>query len=495
MSRRSWLGSSKGQFTSVETFFPTTWVTQKQRNTSVVVAYNTYYDTTYTTTFPTDYITIVPTGYVTTFPTSWLTPIIVPTITDYPVNTSRVTTTTVTVNWNTLYSQNTITTFSTAYTQFSPTSYITTFVTYGLTGRYTDVPSSTSVAIYRDTSYPTFYPPYQSSYPTYSPTSQTYPSVNYGCRTLDRFGNETGRDSAAPGCTLLSCSLVSSQSCNENYYTYYDTAIGNTTVPYPGITYYDTIFQTFEVFQDAGLYIDGYCYPAESFEAQQYCAQYGGCGSCTVTYTSYYNTSSPTSAPATLTTTYPTYRQTSQQETANYVCVECFNCPASCVTTYQTQVGVTSVTVPGYNQVTSASTFVRYSTYPVIRSVFTEFYTPLGNTSSPVPYVSEWYIPTNTTRSTVTQYYVNTSSSYPQNTTTTFSTPYPTSTDYNTTQLTTAPTSQVYPVDTAYPTSVNTTSSYPVQTSYQTSYTSTWVTTYPDNTTVTTSQTTTWFTQ
>jgi hypothetical protein len=558
MSRRLWLGTPKGQYTSAITSFLTSRLTNTSFTTSAPTLSPTTYITQWYTPTPTSNITTTTfdtlftdpgvdteysSSFVTNFPTSWVyavstaydvTTLYTPTSNDTfkgnyntsidtiltpqgtvytsytPQNTTAAVITPTPTNYTYFYTYNTL--YTSEVTR--PTTY-TNITSYDLT-RPTDYSQNTTVTGYFFTTYST------------STTSYSYPSSASGCYYYNVDGSPSGQDPIPAGCSVVSCSP------GVNYYS---PAQVLTAYSYSQPTFYVSQYvSTVTSFSTTSQFV-GYesgqtdpdngvfdCYPSSDPGVVAYCQDVESrCEPCQVAvYTTVINESYQ-NFPVSSTVFYNSGYTLDQYTTISYLARTCQDCSLSCNTT---QTIIEANPSGGYVPPSSRSTL--YSRDTIYANTTVTEYTP-GTTT----YDSSYYVPTQGEGYNVyvTQY--TGSTTYPTQYTqltpgttqytsfsTTFSsilepTTYPTesgistsyrNTDYITTQSTSRTTTTTYLQNTgatAYevPTTRETTTTYDTdyltqqETSRDTEVITSWLTDDNVTTTFTTSRSTTWFTQ
>jgi len=429
MSRRLWLGTPKGQYTSAITSFLTSRLTNTSFTTSAPTLSPTTYITQWYTPTPTSNITTTTfdtlftdpgvdteysSSFVTNFPTSWV----------YAVSTAYDVTTLYTPTSNDTFKGNyntsidtVLTPTPTAYTSYTPTptaytSYTPTPTAYTVfTPTNTDVtyyytyPTLYSVPVTRPTTYtsytvvpltrPTDYDQnttvtgyFFTTYST-STTSYNYPSSASGCYYYDVNGSLIGQDSIPGNCSIVSCSPA---------VNYYSPGQRLTAYSYSQPTFYVsqyvstvTSFSTTTEFAgygsgqtdpDNGVFD---CYPSSDPGVVAYCQDVNArCEPCQVPlYTTVINESYQ-NFPVSSTVFYNSGYTLDQYTDVSYLSSACQDCSLICNTT---ETVVEANPSGGYVPPSSRSTI--YSRDTIYDNTTVTEYTP-GTTT----YDSEYYVPT-----------------------------------------------------------------------------------------------------
>lgn len=558
MSRRFWLGTPKGQYTSAITSFLTSRLTNTSFTTSAPTLSPTTFITQWYTPVPTSNLTTttyptlftppgVDTEYSSSFVTNYITNWVYPVSTAFAVNTIFTPTSNQTFkgNYNTAIST-ILSPTPTVYTSYTPTptsfefinsrnTQITYYYTYDtLYSHPTSHPTvdtdfllvdlTRSTVYQRNTTVDGYY------YPTYTPTSYdvTYPSSASGCYYYNVDGALIGQDSIPSNCSIVSCSpAVNNYSPGQRLTAY------SYSQPTFYVSQYVSNVTTFTTSSQFAGYESGQtdpdngindCYPSSDPGVVAYCQDVNArCEPCQVAvYTTVINES--VQGYAVTATVYYNSGYTLNQYTAvSYLSSSCQDCSLSCTDTVNTIITNSNggyvapssrVTTYSVDTIYDNTTYTNFT--PRITTYETEYYVPTQGTG---------YIPTSTNftdygvRSTQYTNLTPGTTQYTSFSTTFSSILEPTSyltetgrttsfrdTDYATSNPTSRTTTTTYLQNTgatAYevPTSHQTTTTYDTdrltqrETSRDTEVITSWLTDDNVTTSFTTSRSTTWFTQ
>ena len=558
MSRRFWLGTPKGQYTSAITSF----LTSRLTNTSFITSAPTLSPTTFitqwytptptsnltTTTYPTLFTDPgVDTEYSSSFVTNYITNWVYPVSTAFAVNTIFTPTSNQTFkgNYNTTI-DTILTPTPTVYTSYTPTptsfefinnrnTQITYYYTYNtLYSQPTTAPTVYTSFDVQPLTRPTDYQRNTTVtgyfYTTFTPTSYdvTYPSSASGCYYYNVDGSPAGNDTIPSNCSVVSCSPGVNYTQPGQLLTAYSYS-----QPTFYVSQYVSNVTTFTTSQQFAGYDPGQtdpdngifdCYPSSDPGVVAYCQDVNArCEPCQVlVYTTVIDTSVQGYAVS-ATVYYNSGYTLDQYTTVSYVYKTCQDCSLTCTDTVNT-----SNPNPTGGYVAPSSRSTDYFVDTIYGSTTYTIFTP-GNTtyttSYYVPTQGEGYIPSSTNftdygvRSTEYTNFTPGTTQYTSFSTTISSILEPTSyltetdrvtsfrdTDYATSNPTSRTTTTTYLQNTgatAYevPTSHETTTTYDTdyltqrETSRDTEVITSWLTDDNVTTSFTTSRSTTWFTQ
>lgn len=435
MSRRLWLGTPKGQYTSAITSFltsrltntsfttsaptlsPTTYITQWYTPTPTSNITTTTFDTLFTdpgvdTEYSSSFVTNVPTSWVYAVSTAYdVTTLYTPTSNDTfkgNYNTSIDTTLTPgTTEYTVPTAVQVLTPQGTVYTSYTPTNTTATVYTptnTNVTYYYTyptlyEVPVTrptthtniTSYDLIRPTQYTVntnvdgyFFPIY-----TPTPTSYSYPSSASGCYYYNVDGSPAGSDSIPGNCSVVSCSpAVNNYSSGQRLTAY----------PYSQPTFYVSQYVSTVTSFSTSSQFAGYesgqsdpdngindCYPSSDPGVVAYCQDVDSrCEPCQVAvYTTVINESYQ-NFPVSSTVFYNSGYTLDQYTTVSYLSSACQDCSLLCNTS---QITVVTNTNGGYVPPSSRDTL--YTRDTIYGNTTVTEYTP-GTTT----YDSSYYVPT-----------------------------------------------------------------------------------------------------
>lgn len=554
MSRRFWLGTPKGQYTSAITSFLTSRLTNTSFSTSAITLVPTTFITQWYTPTPTSNLTTttyptlftdpgIDTEYSSSFVTNYITNWVYPVSTAFGENTIFTPTDNQTFkgNYNTNISTN-LTPTPTVYTSYTPvsTNYqvltpTPTNYTYFYTYDTLYSQNTTSPTVYtsyeystnfRDTGYDvntTVTGYFVTTYET-STTNYNYPASQSGCYYYNVDGSPAGQDSIPSNCSIVSCSPGVPYPATGQLLTAYSYSQPTFYVSnyISSVTSYSTTFTNTFVGNGLGAPPFSGCYP--EIDAAEYCANpESNCFPCAIyEQTAYINTTISNQSFST-TVYYNSGYILNQYTTVSYVERICQDCTLSCNTTEEViDANPTGAYVPpssrvtGYIQQTAVSVDTIEVLTPGTTTYPTSYYVPTqgeGYITQVTNYTSNTSVPTQYTNLTpgTTQY---TSFSTTLNSileTTSYLTESGVNTlfrdtDYATSNPTSRTTTTTYLQNTGatsyeVPTSHETTTTYDTdyltqrETSRDTEVITSWLTDDNVTTSFTTSRSTTWFTQ
>jgi hypothetical protein len=437
MSRRLWLGTPKGQYTSAITSFLTSRLTNTSFTTSAPTLSPTTYITQWYTPTPTSNITTttfdtlftdpgVDTEYsntfVTNFPTSWVyavstaydvTTLYTPTSNDTFKGNYNTSIDTILTPGTTEYTVPTavqvLTPQGTVYTSYTPTN--TTATVYTPTNTnvtyYYTYPTLYEVEVTRPTTYTSFV-----VIPLYRPTTYTQNTTvtGYFFTTYSTSNTTWAFTSSASGCYLYnvdgSPAGTSGDTVPSNCQIVACSPAGDTYSPGSVLTAYSYYRQTFYVSQYVSTVTSYYtyqsnygvdfgqsdpdhgipeCYPSSDPAVVEYCKGYDA--RCEPCYIQLYTTviqESYQSFPVSSTVFYNSGYTLDQYTTVSYLSASCLNCNLLCNTT---QTVVEANPSGGYVPPSSRSTI--YSRDTIYDNTTVTEYTP-GTTT----YDTSYYAPT-----------------------------------------------------------------------------------------------------